>query len=73
MEKFARFADLHTRSFPTIAVLMMLGHQPIEALDDGVGGTPLVRFPKSAEPDLLRYEAAKKRAAKYTFEARRRK
>jgi len=56
-------SEVYTRSLATTAVLLMLGHEPIEVRDDGLGA-PYVLFPPAAEPDLRRYRKLKERAEK---------
>lgn len=53
--------EVRTKSIPTTAVLILLGHTPIGVRKDNYGG-PVVRFAPSAEPDLLRLLDAKKQA-----------
>lgn len=62
--------EVRTRSLSTTAVMLMLGHEPLGIRADGYGA-PLVRFAQSAEADLRRYHAAKRRAEQYVDAAQR--
>jgi hypothetical protein len=62
------FTDVRTKSLPTAAVLMMLGHEPLEVLRNTFG-IVTVRFPLSAELDLHRYHAAKQRIEQVVINA----
>lgn len=52
------FQDVRTRSIPTAAILVLLGHEPVDVRRDNVGA-PVVVFPLSAEADLLRFHETK--------------
>ena len=59
-----QFNDVRTRSIPTAAILILLGHEPIDVRRDNVGA-PLIVFEKSAEADLLRFHETKLQVERY--------